>query len=383
MKKINVSFLLIFFFVITASFSIRAQNNTMERLGIPGPISFDGTKYNFLRALNQNEGSYYQEYVPDKETTDNYNQMLIYKLFFSDWSVREFAENKMHQIEQFKNTDSISTSRMFHNADSSEWIVDYFLGEYTNDKKLSGVDYYIYRYKKIKLGYDSNAILAFVYNRHSNGKDPVHFLEEANKQKNYYLYKIGSTELPKIKLQPQKDLYLRDPEKVKGYSSELTASQQKAMDDFLAGTSFNNNHQYLQAIEKFKQAIKTDSTGNCGTHMSGTAYGEIGDCYSKLGDYNNAILYFDKGILINKYYPLTYLHKASTLLMQNKEVEAMKTLDTLISNNPKEPIAYAQRGLLFDSTQSKNALKDFKKFLQLVNEQNQEEALTHIAAKYP
>ena len=275
MKKINVSFLLIFFFVITASFSIRAQNNTMERLGIPGPISFDGTKYNFLRALNQNEGSYYQEYVPDKETTDNYNQMLIYKLFFSDWSVREFAENKMHQIEQFKNTDSISTSRMFHNADSSEWIVDYFLGEYTNDKKLSGVDYYIYRYKKIKLGYDSNAILAFVYNRHSNGKDPVHFLEEANKQKNYYLYKIGSTELPKIKLQPQKDLYLRDPEKVKGYSSELTASQQKAMDDFLAGTSFNNNHQYLQEIEKFKQAIKTDSTGNCGTHMSGTAYGTV------------------------------------------------------------------------------------------------------------
>jgi tetratricopeptide (TPR) repeat protein len=375
MKKINLLFFIISFFAITATYNVYPQDNTSENLGIPGPINFDGTNYYLLQAVKQNDVTYYQEYVPESETSDNYNQMLICKLFLTDWTAQEVAENKANQIEQLKNTDTISTYRMFKSKDVNDYIIDYFLGEYTTDNKLSGVEYYVYRYKRIKLENDSEAIFAYAYTRHSNGKNTENFLQEVNSQKNHYVGMMIATKLPTIKLQPTKVTYIKDPDKEKGYSSDLTESQQKAKADFLAGTLLNNSKQYLQAIEKFKKAIEIDSTGNCGTQLNGAAYGELGDCYSSLGDYSNAIIYFDKGIQINKYYPLTYLHKANMLLIQNKSDEALTTLDSLISNDPNEPIAYAQRGLLYDSTQTKMALADFKMFLTLTNEQNQEETL--------
>jgi len=378
MKKYNLSNLIICLLVVIATNNAFAQNNIIERLGIPGPLKFDGTNYYLLRATKQNEVTYYQEYVPDNETSDNYNQMLICKLFVTDWSVEDVAKHKMSQITQLKKTDTISTARIFKSPDGNEFIVDYFLGEYTKENKLSGVEYYIYRYKRIKLENDSDAVFAFVYTRHSNGNNLQHFLTEVNSQKRDYVNKMSSAEIPIIKLQPPTAFYLKDPSTINGYSSEYTESQQKAKSYFLSGTTLNANHQYEQAIEKFKLAIEIDSTGNCGTGMNGSAYGELGDCYFKTGDYSSAIKYFDKGIQINKYYPLSYLHKVNLLLMEHKNDDAIKTLDILISNNPNEPFAYAQRGLLYYSTKEDMALVDFKICLKLIKEQNQEEALKEM-----
>jgi tetratricopeptide (TPR) repeat protein len=349
-----------------------------DRIGIPGPLNFDGMNYFFYRSIKINNATYVQEYLPIKETSDSFHSMIICKLLITDWEVKEVAENKMKQMEDIKKTDSICNSRLFQSPDRTEYIVDYFLGEYKNKNILSGVEYYIYRYKRIKIRNDNDAVLAFVYMRHSNGINPEQFINEVNLLKNKYVDKMATAEIPNVKFELKELSYLKDPSSVKGYSEQLTKSQELAETAFLAGSSLNMNNQYTKAIEKFIEAIEIDSTGNCGTGMNGTAFGELGDCYFKIGDSSNAMIFFDKGIQINRYYPLSYLHKANMLAMQNRTDEAIKTLDDLISNISDEPIAYAQRGTLYDSTKADLALKDFNMFLNLVKEQNQEEPLKEM-----
>ena len=134
-----------------------------DRIGIPGPLNFDGMNYFFYRSIKINNATYVQEYLPIKETSDSFHSMIICKLLITDWEVKEVAENKMKQMEDIKKTDSICNSRLFQSPDRTEYIVDYFLGEYKNKNILSGVEYYIYRYKRIKIRNDNDAVLAFVY----------------------------------------------------------------------------------------------------------------------------------------------------------------------------------------------------------------------------
>jgi tetratricopeptide (TPR) repeat protein len=369
-----ITFLVILLVTTIESTNIFAQ----DRIGIPGPLIFDKINYNFNQSIKTNEATYVQQYLPENETSDNFNQMLICKVLITDLTAQKVAEIKMKQLGKIRKTDSFCNSRIFKSPDNNEFIVDYFLGEYTNENKLRFIDYYVYRYKRIKLENNNDAVLAFVFMRHSNGNNQENFINEINKLKNDYVDKMSSVDLPTIKLQPQELLYLKDPTSVKGYTSQLTTSQEKANSDFLEGASFNKNHQYSRAIEKLKKAIEIDSTGNCGTGINGTAFGELGNSYFKMADSDSAIWYFDKGIHLNKHYPINYLHKATVLAMQNKNDEAIKTLDELILNISNEPIAFAQRGILYDSTKAELALKDFDMFLTLIKDQNQEEPLKEM-----
>lgn len=153
----------------------------------------------------------------------------------------------------------------------------------------------------------------------------------------------------------------------------LTGLQLKAKPDYNLGYSLNGNHEFAKAIEPLKRAIEIDTTGNCGTGKNGTAYGELAYSYTRLNDYNNAIMYLDKAIQINGKIPEPYLNKAVLLSQHRQDEQAIKTLDLLIENIPNYALAYVQRGFIFESIKKpEQALNDFKMFLGLVKEQKQE-----------
>lgn len=153
----------------------------------------------------------------------------------------------------------------------------------------------------------------------------------------------------------------------------LTGLQLKAKPDYDLGYSLNGNHEFAKAIEPLKRAIEIDTTGNCGTGKNGTAYGELAYSYTRLDDYNNAIIYLDKAIQINRKIPEPYLNKAVLLSQHGQNEQAIKTLNLLTENIPNYAMAYVQRGFIYELIkQPEQALNDFKMFLDLVKEQKQE-----------
>jgi tetratricopeptide (TPR) repeat protein len=144
------------------------------------------------------------------------------------------------------------------------------------------------------------------------------------------------------------------------------AQNEQAKKYFLIGYSMVDNSNYPSAIENFLEALKLDSTGECGTGVKGKVHGELGYAYLRIGDTTTALTYLDKSIRLDSTNPFPVQNKAVLLMMQKKMEEACKLLGGLIQHNPDFLDAYIQRGFLYENEKKHDlAVKDFKKALEL------------------
>ena len=161
----------------------------------------------------------------------------------------------------------------------------------------------------------------------------------------------------------------------KGQKYVLINEQQlKAKKYYDEGYNLVGNHEFNKAIKPLKKAIEIDTSGNCGTGKNGMAYSELGYAYTRMNDFDNALIYLNKAIELNKTLPEPYLSKSVMLMQQGKNELALETLDLLILNIPDYAMAYVQRGFLYNSDKKYQlALQDFNKFLELLENQGQQQ----------
>lgn len=153
-----------------------------------------------------------------------------------------------------------------------------------------------------------------------------------------------------------------------------TDQQRDARPHYLAGYKFVHFREFRKAIKPLKKAIEIDSTGNCTSGRNGMAHSELGYTYLRLKDYQNALLYLNQAIEINKLYSNPYLNKAVTLMEMGENEIAIETLNVGIELIPEGAMLYVQRGFLYEGIGKYDiALKDFYKFLELVELQKQTE----------
>lgn len=165
-----------------------------------------------------------------------------------------------------------------------------------------------------------------------------------------------------------------EPNSRKTEMVRVSEQQLKAKPFYDEGYSFIDNREFEKAIASYKKAIEIDSTGNCGTGTDGIAFGELGYVYSRMGDFQNTIIYLDKAIELNKFAPEPYLNKSVLLMQQGKNELALPVLDSLIEYVPTYAMGYLQRGFLYHSTEKYElSLKDLHKYLELIKEQKQEQ----------
>jgi tetratricopeptide (TPR) repeat protein len=155
---------------------------------------------------------------------------------------------------------------------------------------------------------------------------------------------------------------------------DYTPQQLDARPHYLAGYKFVHFREFKKAIKPLKKAIEIDSTGNCTSGRNGMAHSELGHAYLRLKDYQNALLYLNQAIEINKLYSNPYLNKAVAQMEMGKNELAIETLNGGIELIPEGALLYVQRGYLHEVIgKYEMALKDFYKFLELVELQKQTE----------
>ena len=189
---------LIFISAICLSFT-RIMDAPIDRLGVEGPLEFNKTSFKLAWTDNPKDNYYIQEYLPDGEKPESFNQMLTIHLFNTDIKTKDAVQQKVKELTERKKTDAICNYQITESPDGKEFMVDFLLGESKNDK-MTTVEFNVYHYKQIEIGKKKKAIIVFAYSKRSYGDDITKFFNTLKNDRTDYLNAMISSDFPTVKI---------------------------------------------------------------------------------------------------------------------------------------------------------------------------------------
>lgn len=193
MKKI-----LLICFAVFVIFQVKSQNVT-DRIGIAGPIEFNGTEF-FLSWSKQNSKLLYlQQFLPKDERIEEFNQLLNFSYLNKDIEIEEAVRQKVSQIQKLQEKMKNTIINVTESPDGKEFIIDYSLIE-TPEKGNAYLEYNINRFKKT--GADNKALLVLAYSKRIYG-DSKSAAKIISKERNNLMAAMIQYQIPAITLQPE------------------------------------------------------------------------------------------------------------------------------------------------------------------------------------
>ena len=119
--------------------------NPIERIGVKGPLKFSETNFNLVWTAKPNGNYFIQEYLPNGEKLESFNQMLTIHIFITSISPQVAVELKVKELTERKKTDAVCNYQVNESPDGKEFIVDFLLGE-SKDDRMTIVEFNVYRY---------------------------------------------------------------------------------------------------------------------------------------------------------------------------------------------------------------------------------------------
>lgn len=171
------------------------KENLQDLIGVKGPLEFNQTVFKLAWTANPDDTYYAQEYLPDGENVDTFNQMLAIHVFIKDISPRDAVFEKAFQISAKLGKGSLVY--FTGSADEKIFILD-FLVEEKKLLKRTLVEYNLYRYQQIDLANEKKALVVYMYCKRSYGADTTAFLKSLADVKKGYRDEMFNTEIPVV-----------------------------------------------------------------------------------------------------------------------------------------------------------------------------------------
>ena len=111
----------------------KPNQELIDRIGVKGPLTFNNTTFKFTWS-QQNNNYYIQEYLPDGENADHFNQMLSIFLLAENIKTKDAVLQKISELKTRKKTDPTRNYILNQSSDGKEYMIDFVLGESKNDK---------------------------------------------------------------------------------------------------------------------------------------------------------------------------------------------------------------------------------------------------------
>ena len=174
-----------------------AKSQTIERIGLKGPIEFNNTEFKLAWSQKPNANYYVQEYLPKNETVERFNELITVNVFVLDVTVEKAIQQKVNELTKRKEIDKVCNFSVIDSPDGTESILDCLLSS-GNDQKLDVVEFVIYRYKQIELENHKKALLIYSYSKRSYDENIIKFLNGLSSERESLLNVMISAEMPKI-----------------------------------------------------------------------------------------------------------------------------------------------------------------------------------------
>ncbi|WP_456376271.1 hypothetical protein [Lutibacter sp.] len=193
----NLKFTL-FLFTIT-QFSYCQNNDTIDRIGIEGPLKFNNTSFELKWTDKPNENYFIQEYIPKNENLKRFKQMLTYHLFITNLSIKEAAYQKINELHERKKIDAICNYQLLESDDGNSFIVDFIISEEKRGT-VTIVEFNIYKFLKINDIENKNGILVFAYTERAYKSKMKPFLEQLTEKRNKKINQVIDYNMSEINL---------------------------------------------------------------------------------------------------------------------------------------------------------------------------------------
>jgi hypothetical protein len=168
-----------------------------EMLGIPGPITFEGTDFALAWTSHPAPTYYKQEYVPAGEAVQSYVQMFMVDVLVEGQTPESAAAAMMAGLDQRKaNGDPVVNYDMISNEATGELILDFLVSDTSSGEII--VEWNAYRYSPTA---DGKGLTLFAISRRGYGEDgATQFLESLTSWRETSIQELAVMDLPPISI---------------------------------------------------------------------------------------------------------------------------------------------------------------------------------------
>lgn len=173
------------------------SDDITDRIGVKGPLEFNGITFNLAWSDQPRENYYIQEYLPPGEKVESFEQMMTIHLFVTDMSVYEAVQRKGKELTSRKKSDPLCNYQITESPDGKEYMVDFILSE-SKGEEMTIAEFNVYRYKETDLGNNQKGLLVYAYSKRSYGDGITPFLKNLKDEKINYLNEMALTSIPVV-----------------------------------------------------------------------------------------------------------------------------------------------------------------------------------------
>lgn len=192
MKEILISLILALF---TFGFA-KAQQPIENYLGTDEALNFDNTEYTLGWSSHPSDFQYLQEYFPEGQSPEKFNDMLSVWLYVGDFSAKQYIRNMANTYEERKKIDPASHYQSYEN--DGDYVFECLRSE-SDGNNLTGIEFNIYRSKDIEID-GKKAMLICFYSGQATGEDIEPFLKKLKDRRVQLLEAMFAFKYPAIKL---------------------------------------------------------------------------------------------------------------------------------------------------------------------------------------
>jgi hypothetical protein len=170
-----------------------------ERLGVPGPITFEGQDYALASAAHPQPNYFKQEYLPAGQGVDNYTQMFVIETLTAGATPKDAAASQIAMLNERKPNDPLVNHEVNVNEQTGEVILDFLISGAKDGKVV--VEWDAYRYVPTK-GAQPGVVLYGISRRAYGESEGRAFLTGLKDQRSNTIRTLTGLNLPTVKPKP-------------------------------------------------------------------------------------------------------------------------------------------------------------------------------------
>ena len=199
LKHKKLSTLLIILLCSLTGFKSEVNDGIVNYFGIPETLTFNDMAFKLSWSSHPNTSYYKQEYLPQGDDADHFNDMVLIDFIQTDLSVRKVASAQVNKIKERQKTDQVCNYKFSENPDGSEFILHFLMSDGTADK-VALVEWNAYHYKPYTDKASHKGVLLFGFSHRAYTNKIIPFLNSLTDYMDVHLNALVKYPVPEIQI---------------------------------------------------------------------------------------------------------------------------------------------------------------------------------------